>query len=301
MLPYGMMGNTVMIGEDDPVEVKRLTLYKPVENEGSDKGGSSEDATSLQQEPVHDTEVTDNREEESAMADNMNVNERKVLVDSLIANCECAFDESDREYLNKMPDAKLQKLHGKAEEMKNYTAVANAAKRGAAELTGNEHNTEPGQRVYKDGELLDSIDPKWLQPGDTFERVWVGNEVKYKIARGGKRTAEQWLADAPEEVRQVHQQGVAALNKERQDLINHLLVNVDGSEIGAKMEDLKKKTLDELRFMVSLVPKPRTPAPSYYYGNTPAVNAPGDLSDEDDVMPDFTLEDILQEEKASRR
>ena len=133
------------------------------------------------------------------------------LVNQLIANCSC-WDESDREVLNKMDDAKVQKMITAAESSKNAQVIANKALEGFEDEQGGLHafNQKTGQWEHAKKE----------EPVD--------NKKKEEPAK--PMTDEAWLASAPAGIRSVVQNAMAAEAKRRNALYERIVANEESDE-----------------------------------------------------------------------
>lgn len=224
--------------------------------------------------------------------------DRKKIVDGLIAN-KCCWEETDREVLNGLSDEKLGLWKEHAEEDKARELVVNAAQEGFKDSGGNTHTFNAEKKGWnskmkkstpvKNEDLVDSIDPSQLKPGDSFERVTVGNDFKYRIKRGSTivdkpPTAEEWMKTAPQEIQNTlrHAQGIEA--REKIALIDRLVTNAVDKDAARKM--LGDKSLAELQGLLALVPQETQPAdalPSYLGQSVPAYNAQPEL-DQNDIL-----------------
>lgn len=102
-LGYAKNDKELILSEEQPVEVKRVTTFEPVNN---GKGGST-----------------------------MN---RKEAIDKLVAN-DCCWEETDRETLNGLSDEQFVSVQSQAKKQSEQMLVANAAAKGYTDPGGNEH------------------------------------------------------------------------------------------------------------------------------------------------------------------
>lgn len=177
-------------------------------------------------------------------------NERKDLVDKIIANgCSC-FEEGEREILNGFSDSKLQSILNREQEL-----VANAKKE--AEKAG---KTEPEPKV----EPVTNTTP----------------EPK-------KLTEDEWMANAPDSVRRVVNSAVAWETQQKEKYAAVIVANEKFK--GYTKEVLMAKDLPELELLANAAApeqKEQQPQP-HYMGAATAFNAQPDKDelDQDDVLP----------------
>lgn len=99
--------------------------------------------------------------------------------------------------------------------------------------------------------------------------------------------SEEWLKEAPPEIRSVVRHAMAVEGREREKLIEELTANFQGSEDQERrlVARLKNKPLEELRDLVALTPrKDPVPKPNYFGSAAPLVNGRPDDA-QVDVLP----------------
>ena len=188
-------------------------------------------------------------------------------IDYLIANCDC-WTEDDRETLNKFDENKLNKLKEATEESKNREAVHNAAVSGFEDQQGNNHT-------------FNAETQKW--------ETKVKEEKKEPVANteDKPKTADEWLAEAPPEIREDLTFARNEKAKQKSAIIEKLLVNVAVENKPSQIERLNKRSIEDLQSDLSLMPeKPveTNPTASYLGQNVPGA-MPVDNVDRDDILP----------------
>jgi hypothetical protein len=173
----------------------------------------------------------------------MKVEERKAIVDNLIAN-QCCWDEEDREVLNGLSDNKLKAMAEQLKKDQQAELVANAAKKGLTDPGGNTHtwNEEKG---------------KWeMKPAEKQSTEEVENKDDKKVEKVEKpQTADEWLAEAPSEVQSAVRNAMAIEKAEKVKLVQQLVANVkDEGERNRLGEGFMKKSLSDLKDVVKVLP-----------------------------------------------
>ncbi len=120
-LGYAKNDSEVILSEEQPVEVERVTTFEPIANK----------------EFV------------------MNEQEKKKVVDGLIANS-CCWEEADRETLNALPDDKLTQLTAQAKKDEQREAVVNAVRKGFTDSGGVGHTWNEEKQAWE-GKIVDSV------------------------------------------------------------------------------------------------------------------------------------------------
>jgi hypothetical protein len=114
--------------------------------------------------------VTRNKEGGPTMADvKLTENERKTVVDGLIANAECCWDESDREVLNSLGDVVLAKLTKQQELVKNAGIPEELQEDDGEDVAVEGEKTKKGQSV-PDGKVapFGELEPKMKNNSSTL-------------------------------------------------------------------------------------------------------------------------------------
>ena len=98
--------------------------------------------------------------------------------------------------------------------------------------------------------------------------------------------SEEWLKEAPPEIRSVVRNAMVVEGREREKLIEELTANFQGSEDQERrlVARLKAKPLDELRDLATLAPRKETPKPNYFGSTAPLSNARPDDA-QIDILP----------------
>lgn len=152
------------------------------------------------------------------------------LVTELITNCDC-WTEDDREVLNAMNDRKLRSLVNAAKKLSSAQAIVDNAIEGFEDDCGGMHAYNP-----KTGEW-DHVAPK-EQPTSNTQAPATTN------AQSQPLTEEQWLAQAPESIRNVFIEHKEDVERERAELCERIVANEENDEAKkAAHEDLG---LDEM-------------------------------------------------------
>lgn len=203
--------------------------------------------------------------------------QRKEIVDSLIANCDC-WDENDREVLNKVSDEKLEALQKHVAAVVHNRAVAEAARKGF------EHGDVGFTFNEKDLKFEASKEPE-----KQTKEPPVTNQQK-SVEPAKPKTAKEWLAEAPPEIQSVVRNAMATEQRQREALVEKITSNQ--ANIFSK-EYLLTRPLDELEGIAALAAQ--APAEPLYTGaSVPALNRRSADYDENDFLP---LPGSLREDK----
>lgn len=169
-------------------------------------------------------------EGESFKMTKLTANERKDIIDGLVANCE-GCPKTDRDSFEKLSDAVLTSLKDnqeKAEQQEEVSLAANAAKKGIVDQQGN-------KMVWngKKGE--------WdLVPATPKAEPTANTQAKPK-------SADEWMAEAPEELRDMIANQRRKTEQEKGILIGELTANIKNKkERQAMIDKLSKKSLEDL-------------------------------------------------------
>lgn len=212
----------------------------------------------------------------NAGGDNMALTEdqRTEYIDELINNCNCEFDEDDRDVLNDFNDEKLIGWSKRMSKEKKRQAVQNAAEKGASEL-----NPPKEKEVVTN--QVPQITPDMLK-----------NALK-------ELPEKDWLDLAPKNVRNQLAHSQAIIDREKTGLIDRLVANESLSdEDKQKAKDfLVNKDLDELKFMVGLLPQEdketHTGVPTLNYsGSSGPVNTPISKPTEHLIAPEIDFAEL---------
>lgn len=177
---------------------------------------------------------------------------KKTLVDTLISNCEC-WEESDRETLNAFSEDKLQKLQPKKDGNQTVNQVDAAMKKGGEGLIANSEPAKPA-------------------------------------APAKPKTAAEWLAEAPPEIRSAVQNAQRVEAAEKAAIVAKLTANLSDEQKPAVAAVLNAKPLDELRTLELLAPAaPVTPTQPDYLGSVgggaPTRNATANAPKSQPLIP----------------
>lgn len=176
----------------------------------------------------------------------LTANERVMLVDDLIANCEC-WDEADKPILNRFSDEKLQLL------------VKNAC--GPDDEEDYEDDTEDEGAGRKPSDVMNERKPK---------------------------TAQEWMAEAPAEIRSVVANAITFETEQKKTLIAQIVAN---SNKALTVDFLKTKELSELKTLARAFPTKSnddTLMPLYFGAAAPAANESADEVG-NDILPIPTM------------
>lgn len=182
---------------------------------------------------------------------------KKELVDALIANASAIWNEDDRDTLMGMDDETLATLNGK--------------------MGGGKYK----KKAADDAEADDDKEKKPME-----------NAAPAPV----ELTTEQYIAQAPEEIRDVLNNGLAAHNATKAELIGKITANA-ANKFSA--EFLATKSLGELQGIAALATQPAAPTenthrqvPMFAGQATPAAAPIANAADDDDVlvMPTMNFE-----------
>ena len=191
--------------------------------------------------------------------DKMTADEKKALTDGLIANT-CCWREDDRETLNAMDDDALTRLVRNAEEQ----AVKDKEQaKKIDDLTANAKKAE----TAKEAEATKKAETKPVENAKPVETV-------------KPQTMEEWLAGAPLEIQNTISNAMEIEQREKDELVKQLIVNLGDSEKESQAKRLQARTLPELRADVALLPKVKRPAMF-----TGATGAPQQTHNEEGFAP----------------
>lgn len=207
----------------------------------------------------------------------MTEQERKAMVDSIIANCDC-WEEADRETLNKFPDARLTKEKERVDKALQRTAVVNAALKGF---------TDPGGATH----TWDEAQAKWVtKPAPAKKAEEETPAVNAAAAAPPKpQTTDEWLASAPAEVQSAVRNAMALEAAEKQRIIGELTAHITNEENKKQVAaTLNGQSLEQLRIMHLMKPA-ATQQPAFNYTGAAAPGQPAAAQqpafDKNDVLP----------------
>lgn len=194
--------------------------------------------------------------------------DRKNLIDNLVANCDCWKADGDREILNKMGDEKLLQLKEHAAREQQITAVANAAAGGFKDgKTGKAYRVNPQSGkwelmetpVENEEETDNAKMPMDDEEDDDMPEGMSAagkKKMKARMTKNKKpQTTDDWLRSAPTEVQNTIRYAQQIEQQKKDELIEKLLVNVAASDRAAHQERLQRRTIDELHNDLALIPR----------------------------------------------
>ncbi len=205
-----------------------------------------------------------------------NMADKKEIVDFLITNCD-SWVENDRELLTGLEDDKLTELKAvfdkqrqNYDKLKKNNAVANAGIATFNDSWGNTHtfNEKTG---------------KWESEAAKKEKEPVANEKKEEPPK--QKTVEEWLADAPPEIREDLSFARNEKAKQKATIIRELLANVSDDAKPQQIERLQKRSIEELQADLSLMPAKKEEAPLANYFGASVPPAANDAFDDEDLLP----------------
>lgn len=210
-------------------------------------------------------EDTEHNHKEADMAKTKD-EQRKAIVDYVIANCEC-WEEGDRETLNGMTDDKLTALKTHVEKTKTAEAVANAARQG-----------------FEHGDVGFKFDEKELKFVGTSKAPPKKDPdpTTNKEADLPKKplTDDEWLQSAPPGVQRVVRNAFKIEQDEKAKLIG--VITANQANVFLK-DQLQSMDVDALRGIAALAQQEEAKPPLYFGANVPATNR--GKADEDDYLP----------------
>ena len=209
--------------------------------------------------------------------------DKKVIVDNLVANCEC-WKEEDRKTLNEYDDRTLSGLNSSLEagtKTKELELVANAATKGFKDATGVEHvfNTK----------------------SNTFEIKPADKEEPTNNAESKKKTSEEWFDSAPEEVQAAVRNSMNIVKEEKIRLVEQLTANASDDQKEAIQAVYNDMGLEELKIIAQTLPAKQSSNPfsqSYEGSAAPTGNLRTPEIDPEDHL---TIPTINWEENSKQR
>jgi hypothetical protein len=228
----------------------------------------------------------------------LTANQRQEIISELTENCDTWKGQGDDQTLNKLTDDKLQTLLRGHQIEQQKEAVANTAIRGFVDLKGNAYRFNPeaarwefkpvrnasgglstgvgygdktGDGDYEEGPGDDAGDEQQSfmdgkegeSEPDEDDQPFGGLKAKGKgLAQNRRRpmSADEWLRRAPAEVQNSFRIAQQIENQEKGKIIDQLLINVGESDKPRHRERLSHRSLDDLKYDLSLVPQ-NMPAP----------------------------------------
>lgn len=188
--------------------------------------------------------------------------ERKVIIEDLVMNCDCWKGNGDKELLASFNDDKLVGLKTYWEQQRQAVEVANVAVRGF----------DDGKNAYRINPQTGKWEQKVVEPvvnkGTTTEGDNQSGEPPAPTpqSRGGSppprskkqtsnaRTEVDWMKDIPPEAQAKFAYLQQIEQREKNKIIDKLLINVADGEKRAHAERLQRRTLEDLMNDLALVP-----------------------------------------------
>lgn len=193
---------------------------------------------------------------------------KEELITELVANCDC-WTKEDQETLNDFSEERLKALNKDAKERKESSkSLAETSKK----LKEQEVVINAAKEGIKVGNSQHTINEK----GE-----WVENKEEKKPTKNEKKP-EMKFEDLPEGVR--NRLGyLEKLENEKKDFIlSRLTVNVKDDDKEEMVKNLRTKTIDELEYLVKLLPEvEESSTPTYNYSGM----APVSHADNENLQP----------------
>lgn len=193
-----------------------------------------------------------NNVEEVSM--NLTKEQRNSLVTFIVTNCDCWKEEDDKNILSNMSDNKLIKIKDEIIKSANMRAVANAAVKGFSDSDGISFRLNPETNKWEKStsinrdEKVDSSSTQTVQNKKKEEKKEDKKEEK-------KIDPNDWYASAPIEVQNELRQARMLNDREKERLINELIIYIPDNEKYQHRERLKNRTIEELTNDLALVPR----------------------------------------------
>lgn len=271
---------------DHTHRVKAFEVYAQwQEPEGTDRHVHSLDRKTLidsgvrtNAKPNKPREATPNtKNEESAM----DPKKKEALIDSLIANCDC-WNEEDREFLEGRDDRSLEVFQtavANGQKAADIEALNEAATKGFTDPGGATHTWNAETKTW---ETKTKVEPPPLP---------VTNTKKDK-----PKTAEEWMAEAPIEIRRAVTNALELEQAERDRLTRAIIENADDDETKARLqkhtEGLSMDTLRDFAALHKASQSARPPVHNYVGAGAPA-GVTNDGFDKTDILPIPSMADLI--------
>ncbi len=225
--------------------------------------GSPQEVTRVTQYKTADGKIVGN-----SSARKGNKMDKKKFVDDLIANAASPWEEDDREYLMAMNDTKLTKL----------APVVNQGPACPKDLS-------PGEQKKWDG-MDEEERAAWLKSRkapakeDDKKPAFLKNDEPTE-----PETVEEYIERAPDEIRDMLTDGLAAHNAEKGRLIKVITAN---KNCDFAPDDLSGKNLKELRAIAKLAAPAKRPVQNYS-GMADVADPTANSAEEPLVAPSMTF------------
>lgn len=246
----------------------------------------------------------------------LTANQRKEIVDHLVANCDCWKHQGDREVLNSFSDDKLAALKEHADREKEREAVANAARKGFTEpssgtvytynaATGRWESRKEDTPLVASGSVPSVAVGTTMNPNPSSQQVATMHTNTGNAAPTSPPPTSRLTPEEQEDLAFAR----AERNRQKQAVVNQLVANIqDPTQKQAKATSLLSKSLPELQEILSLMPSPPatnaysgggdghvaypTPVPTYHGSAVPLPSSVGTqpqhaptTSQDDDILP----------------
>ena len=162
---------------------------------------------------------------------------KKKVVDKLIGNDASMWTEDDREFLMSLNERQLGGLV-------NSLASNKVSEKNDGEEVDQDNNDSDGDQD-EDGD--DDVDT------DGSQTVKGKAKTKMTTEKECANGAAEYIANAPAEIREVLNEGLLALNQERQECVTAILANEENE---FDKGELSKMSLNALRKLAKLAAKP---------------------------------------------
>ena len=229
---YSLANNQITI-TGNAEEVIRITEWRTLSGEFVGNKEDKENVTNVKNK---------NNDNSNRKEDIMNEKEKKKIVDALIKSNSNSWNEDEREVLLGMDDAILEKLQDS--EKAAITAVENAAKKGAEEATKK-------LTVNQDDKGNEKVDDKHAVSESTKDDKGNASADEKPTKDEKPQTTNEYIANAPKEIREVLESGMRSHNAIKVNLIKRITANEKNQ---FTEDELKAKDLSELRKLVAILP-----------------------------------------------
>jgi len=223
---------------------KKGKIYRQeysIDNEKAALVGTAEEVRRVTRYETTDGKVI-NQSKENDM-------DKKKIVDELISNTATPWEESDRDMLMKMDDAKLQKF---------VPVVANA--------TAAPKDLSPAEQKAWDG--MDEA----ARAAFVAKRSTKNAEAPKDAPKDTPKTVDEYIANAPEGMREVLQSGIDAHKAEKNKLIATITANKQNVFSADYLQTMPLAELKGIAVLAAGAEKPRNPAMFVGDPGTPATN-----------------------------
>jgi len=176
-----------------------------------------------------------------------NIMEKEKVIDALIACNTNSWGEDDREILTEMDDDVLEKMQEGDKAAK--TAVENAAKKGAKEAT--EKLTANQEDKTGEADTDKTVDADGNKATDADKTAADKESDKKSTENKKPKTTEEYISEAPKEIRNVLSGMLATHKTIKVNLIKRI---TDNEKNKFTAEELETKDLPELKKLVAMLP-----------------------------------------------